>query len=431
MTVRQHLLPSNSTPLERAVSETLDRIPELAPGIDALHAFKLRPPVPESVLPWLVVEYGLGPITPYLPDLATVIEYGSRWNRLKGTPQGIREALSWIGYALDGLYEAPTRRIRWHLFDLEPDRFWDDEADLDIIEAVVRLSEPARSPFWRGWREYNVREFEWAESRWGDAMWGDDSGVRLHDGGVKWSYGRTHEPAGGSYDLRYGDLADLGVWAMPVEGGGSVKWGAFPWTTPGLTWTSGGDEAWYTTLTAGLLSKSCWVALLRGDGSVIGYRRVRAWHSVAPVFGGVYQVGDTQYGVAGRDTPSLYVEAMTDFGEGYGADATAWAVVLGANLPAGAKPGTMWLDGDALAGGVRVGLFDLGGALTLGRTSRERMRVILRMDVDTVYRDEPAVQALGDDIGLVIDFAANQYFERTELVLVVDFAANLYFWRTA
>lgn len=413
MTVRQHLLPSNSTPLERAVSETLDRTPELAPGINALHAFKFREPIPESVLPWLVVEYGLGPITPYLPDLASVIENGIRWSRRKGTPQGIREALSWLGYTYASLYEAPTRRTRWHLFDLEIGSFWTVEADLDRIEAVARLSEPARSPMWRGWREYNVREFEWGESCWGDAMWGDDSGVRLHDGGVKWSFGRTHEPAGGSYDITYAQLVALGIWTLPTVGGGSVKWGAFPWSTPGLTWSSAGDEAWYRTLSVGLLAKSCWVAIKRGDGSVIGCRRARAWHSVASRFDGVYQIGNNHYGLAGGDTPSLYVEAMTDFGEGYGDEAVSWSIVLGGALPAGAKPGVMWLAGDTLVGGITVASFATSGAMTLGRTSRDRFRAILRLDTKTVWRDEPAAQLLGDDLGLAIDFTNDQYFERT------------------
>ncbi|MGS1093115.1 phage head spike fiber domain-containing protein [Aquamicrobium terrae] len=419
MTDRLHLLPSNSTLLERAISEAIDRTPELGPGVNALHSFKLRLPVPESVLPWLVIEYGLGPITPYLPDLATVIEYGVRWNRVKGTPQGIREALSWLGYTYDTLYEAPTHRTRWHLFELELDRFWDGEADLDVIEAVVRLSEPARSPFWRGWREYNVREIEWSKRRWSQAIWGDSSGVRLHDGGVKWSFGRTHEPEGGSYDLTYSQLAALGVWSMPSVSG-SVSWGAFPWTTPGLSWSSGGDKAWYTVLSAGLLPKSCWVGLLRADGSVIGYRRARAWHSVASEFGGIYEVGGSRYNLAGGNTPRLYVEALTGFGEGIGDEATAWTVVLDGDLPADVKPGVMWLDGDSLVGGVRLGTFDMDGSVVLGQTSRERLRCIVHMDSSTVFRSEPAALMLGDEDGFAVDFAADQVFVRDR----VDTAKN-------
>ena len=151
--VRQHLLPLNSTPLERAVSETLDRTPELAQGTEALHAFKYRLPN-NSILPWLVQEYGLGPITPYFGSLADVIAHGIPWSRQKGTPKAIEQALDWLRYAYTTLDEAPTRRRRWHLFALELDRFWDRESDLDIIEAVGRLSQPARSEFFRGWHGY-------------------------------------------------------------------------------------------------------------------------------------------------------------------------------------------------------------------------------------------------------------------------------------
>src|SRR5690606_8108675 len=122
-----------------------------------------------------------------------------------------------------------------------------------------------RSPFWRGWRQYNVREFEWSESRWGDAMWGDDSGVRLHDGGVKWSFGRTHEPEGGAYDVDAATLIDLGIWVMPPEEGSGWSWGPFPWTAP-LSWISSGEVAWQATIGNGLLALSCWIELYRADG---------------------------------------------------------------------------------------------------------------------------------------------------------------------
>lgn len=378
MTERQHLMPSNATALERAVSLTLDRTPELGPGADDLHAFKLRAPINETVLPWLVIEYGLGPITPYLPNLATVIEYGVRWNKVKGTPQGIREALSWIGYTYDTLYEAPTRRTRWHLFELELDRFWDREADLDLAEAVGRLSEPARSPFWRGWREYNVRAFEWSASRWGDAIWSDASGVRLHDGGVQWSFGRTHEPEGGVHVFTEQELTDLGLWIEPVEDGG-LSWGPFPWTTGGLKWTSAGAMARARVIATGLLAKSFWIALKRGDGTVVGHRRARAVHCVTAQFGGRYQAGGTQYEPEPDLSDRLYVEAMTAFGEGAGETVASWNLVIGGALPAGAKPGVMWLPGDTLVGGVAVGSFIIPDAV-IGQTDRERCRGVFRIE---------------------------------------------------
>lgn len=416
--VRQHLLPLNSTPLERAVSETLDRTPELPDGTEALHAFKYRLPN-DSILPWLVLEYGLGPITPYFASLADVVAHGIPWSRVKGTPKAIEQALDWLGYAYTTLDEAPTRRRRWHLFGLELDRFWDRESDLDIIEAVGRLSQPARSEFFRGWNGYDVRGLEWSYSRLGDSMIGDSSGVRLHDGGVKWSFGRVHEMPGSSTDLTMRQLEDLGVWTMPT-GSGALGWGAFPWDTPGLTWNSSGAETWAQVVSTGLLPKSCWMKLMRADGTVIGYRRARAWHAVVPSAAGVYRVGSSRYDVSPTGKSRLYVEAMTDFGEGDGEQPVQWSVVIGGAMPVGARPGAMWLAGDVLVGGIEIGGYAFAGGTVFGKTSRERMRGILRLDASTVLREEPAAIQLGDEAaGAWFSFAADQHLVRDP-----DTAAN-------
>lgn len=376
MTERLHLLPQNATPLERAVSESVDWLPELGLGADELHSFKLNTPLP-SIVPWLVVEYGLGPITPYLPDLATVLDYGVRWQRVKGTPQGVAESLTWTGYAFDELYEAPTRRTRWHLFELDMDRFWDDESDLDTIEAVARMSGPVRSEFWRGYEGYNVRAHDWSHSRWGDGIWGDSSGVRLHDGGVKWSFGRAHEPSGGTHNFTEAELTSLGVWIEPV--GASLTWGAYPWTTPGVKWSSDGAKARAQLIATGLLPKPCWIGVYRQDGSAIGYRKARAYHPVTPLLGGYYTAGGSQYVTADIAGSRLYVEALMDFGEGEGEQAQSWAVILGGALPVNAAAGTQWLAGDALVGGIVVGGFAINPSATFGKTSREKFRAILRI----------------------------------------------------
>ena len=376
MSERQHFLPSSSSAAEQAVSAALDRRPELAPAIEALHAFKYRAPN-ESILPALVMEYGLGPITPYLPDLATVIFYGVPWSRVRGTPQGVRRALSWIGYAYDLIHEAPSRRMRWNLFELDLDRVRDDEAHLDTIEAVVRLSQPARSEFWRGYDGYNVREFEWGWSRWGSTIWGDVSGVRLHEGGVKWSFGRTHEPAGGEHRFTESELTALGVWIEPVVGSG-LAWGAFPWSTAGIQWSSDGEEARAQAIAAGLLGKSFWAVLRRGDGSVIGYRKARSVHCVIPAFAGRFEAGGSTYEPADEFTSRIFVEALSAFGEGEGDAFASWSLVIGGAPPAETKPGVQWLDGDTLSGGVIVGDFPTS-ADQIGKTDRQRMRGIFRI----------------------------------------------------
>lgn len=374
MSERQNLLPQNATAFERALAESLDRLPELEPGFDELRGFKFAPVQP-SILPWLVVEYGPGAITQYLPDLASVIEYGLRWQRVKGTPQGVAESLTWVGYAFSTFYEAPVRRTRWHLYELELDRFRDNEDDLGTIEAVVRLSDPVRSEFYRAWNGYNVREHDWAYTRWGDGIWGDNSGVFLHAGGVKWSFGRTFDA--GQHDLTEAELTALGAWIEPVEGG-SIGWGPFPWNTPGLKWVSDAALSRAQIIATALLAKSCWIGVYREDGSPIGFRRARVYRPVSASFGGYYHAAGQSWVVASGAGPNLYVEAMMDFGEGEGETIQSWSVTLG-GAPVGAHPaGIRWLPGAAIAGGAMVGGFDIAPAL-LGKTSRERFRALLKI----------------------------------------------------
>ncbi|MBZ9822344.1 phage tail protein [Mesorhizobium sp. CA4] len=374
MSERQNLLPQNATAFERALSESLDRLPELQPGFDALRGFKAAPVQP-SILPWLVVEYGLGGITQYLPDLASVIEYGLRWQRVKGTPQGVAESLTWVGYAFSTFHEAPLRRTRWHLYELELDRFRDSEGDLATIEAVVRLSDPVRSEFYRAWNGYNVREHDWSWSRWGDGIWGDTSGVFLHAGGVKWSFGRTFDA--GFHELTEAELTALGAWVEPVEGG-SISWGPFPWNTPGLQWVSDAAASRAQIIATALLARSCWIGVYRQDGSPIGFRKARVYRPVRALFGGYYQAAGQGWIVADAPGSNIYVEALMDFGEGEGETVHSWSVTLG-GAPVGAHPaGIVWLPGAGVAGGAIVGGFDLAPAL-LGKTSRERFRAILKI----------------------------------------------------
>ncbi|RWM29402.1 phage tail protein [Mesorhizobium sp.] len=371
---RLHLLPGNATPLERAVSESVDRTPELVPGADELRGFKFAP-VLRSILPWLVVEYGLGGISQYLPDLASVIEYGLRWQRVKGTPQGVAESLTWVGYAFSTFYEAPLRRTRWHLYELEIDRFRDSEDDLGTIEAVVRMSDPVRSEFYRAWNGYNVRELDWAYTQWGGAIWGDNSGIFLHAGGVKWSFGRTFDA--GQHDLTEAELTALGAWIEPVEGG-SISWGPFPWNTPGLKWVSDAALSRAQIIATALLAKTCWIGIYRQDGSPIGFRKARVYRPVSALFGGYYRAAGQDWVAAGGAGPNIYVEAMMDFGEGEGETIHSWSVTLG-GAPVGTHPaGVRWLPGAAIAGGGIVGGFDIAPAL-LGKTSRERFRALLKI----------------------------------------------------
>ena len=90
-----HLLPANATPLEQALSLATDSLSRLALPTDAIRQFKTDPSDP--LLPWLIWEYGLGELLPYLPEPRQAIAEGILWQRLRGTPAALTTALAWIG----------------------------------------------------------------------------------------------------------------------------------------------------------------------------------------------------------------------------------------------------------------------------------------------------------------------------------------------
>ena len=79
-----HLLPPNATALERSLSLSTDLLTRLGGETEPLKGFKTDPS--DSLLPWLIWEYGLGELLPYLPDPRRAIAEGIRWQRLRGTP---------------------------------------------------------------------------------------------------------------------------------------------------------------------------------------------------------------------------------------------------------------------------------------------------------------------------------------------------------
>lgn len=369
---REGLLPTNATSLEDAISTGLDRLPELLAGTAEMRAFKFDNPS-DAILQHLIVEYGLGRIATYHPDFATVVAKGVPWQRLLGTPEAITQALSWIAYA-HVLDEVPPRRRRWHLFHSEISKFWDLETDLNKIDDLIGLSIPVRSHFWRGYREYDVRPLEASYSRWGNALYGDSSGVRLKSDGAKWSFGRTHEQS--EFILSQSVLTAAGVWIDPL---GSLTWGSFPWNIPGISWSSPAADVRKALISHGLLQLGCWIGLHGDGGSIIGYRRARAYHSVVSAVPGDYQIAASGYDYTDEPGDLIYVEAMTGFGDGAGQEPERWSINVGTgngdpNLPFG----TQWTT--ALApGGVQLANFLINPGTVLGQTSRERFRAVLKI----------------------------------------------------
>lgn len=365
------LLPGSASLFERTLSKATDPTARLSESIASLHGLKVGNP-PPSLLPYLVFEYGLGQLTPYLPNLYELIGAGIDWQRIRGTHAAVAQALGWLTYA--GVIEqAPTRRRWWNAWQLALSRLRDDEDDLIRIEGLANLSAPKRSDFWRGYHGYDARELELGYARWGAALLGDQSGVRVEPGAAKWSFGRSVEI---DHDMTEAELTALGVWVPPVSGE-DLAWIDLDasWSELDITWVDDAAVTRSLLMLGGTGSGPAWAVFKDAAGAVIGYRRARARRVVLPDASGVYSIGGSRYS-PGTGT-ALYIEALTDFGDGAGQVAASVGFILTATPGAGQKTGARWLETGALAPAGPI-VAERPVSITFGTTVRERVAAILR-----------------------------------------------------
>ncbi|MCR6672202.1 phage tail protein [Devosia ginsengisoli] len=213
------LLPTNSTPWERAVADAM-AIPELVhDSIGAMRRVKYVSPRP-AMLPFLVYEYGLGELTPYVPNLYDLIDQGVRWQRIRGTVSAVAIGLAWIGYSAE-IEPAWTGRRWWNSFQLRfPDLPVADNPDLERIEGITGLSVPKRSQLRRGVHQYDVGPLEADHSMLDGSMLDHESGIAVTPAGTIWSFGRTHEF---SHVLAEDEGRAIGNW-MLQPGDISAEW---------------------------------------------------------------------------------------------------------------------------------------------------------------------------------------------------------------
>lgn len=363
------LLPSNATKWEKATSLAMNPYPRIGLAVQDIRAVKWRAP-PLSFRPYLIYEYGLGSIARFFDDQWEAIQQGIPWQRVRGTHDAVARALDWIGYAGE-IEVAPTRRRRWNLFMLELDRVRDVELpDLNDIDFLAQQSVAERSRFWRGFKDYDVRALEYSRTRWGQTLHSTFSGARIRAGGAKWSFGRTYQR---DYTPTQANLEALGVWLTPDDEG--LSWGAFPWTSAGVTWTSSPAATRSRLMAAGVLAKTAWVRFRRADNSIIGHRRARVWRGVLADPNGIYGVGGLKF--SPNSNPAiLYVEALTGFGDGDGNTAASWSLLFNPTIVSPAKPGIEWAGPSQLTGGVEI--MSTSCSAPFGKTVRERFKAVLR-----------------------------------------------------
>ncbi len=184
MTVRQHILPPATTPLERAWDETLPAWGELA------DAFKTPSEgEPAAFVPWYAAEYGLAEFAPYFDTVPELLAEGLPWLFVRGTAAGVALALRWVGFA-GAVAEESGARL--HIDLGRPAT----AAEISRIAHVVRATVPAHVQFWRVFHGHDRRTLRLDRGQPLDTgMLDDDSGV--------WISVETGEPVKASFGIRH------------------------------------------------------------------------------------------------------------------------------------------------------------------------------------------------------------------------------------
>ena len=272
-----NILPPNATSYERSLHQAADPMAELGDDYGALVVAQRV--WPEQFGPWIIWQFGLGELEPYVPNLQSLIDEGIGWQRVRGTPKAHDMAVAWLGYGGDYEFEAPYR-VKWNTYHWHLDRVRDAVfPDLLRLNGVIQLSAPLRSIFIRGFHGYDQRACIAGGSRLSGALLENHSGVRVESDGALWSFGRDHVV---DHALSETELDALGTWIEPVPEGGTWAEADFTWAEATFPWTQPAAQSRRTTIANALADRDWHVRFYDADGAVIGARRA-VLHPVRPV----------------------------------------------------------------------------------------------------------------------------------------------------
>lgn len=203
------LLPPNATPLAITLEDVVSLEGRLA-GIEAITGAK--PDAITAFLPWLIWEYGLGELMPYLPEPRQAIREGVAWQRLRGTPLALTTALGWRGFAGVSIEETGPG-FNFAAFQLDPGAVPTPDAIADLI-ALARLAAPARARLVRLYHDLDWRAARYDTPLDRRCLYDDWSGVDLD--GVRQSFRSRFSyigaDAGDDRDSDGGTVTEWGFW---------------------------------------------------------------------------------------------------------------------------------------------------------------------------------------------------------------------------
>ena len=365
--------PNNATPLEKNFEETgkarLDMVNSAVPSIrTAKHV--TRPP---SFLPFLVYEFGLGQLTPYVPNIYNLLDEGVRWQRLRGTYAGVAKGLSFLSLTAT-VIPAWSGREWWNSAQLNFNTLPENDSPLlNRIEGITELSLPKRSDFRRGVHVYDAQPLECDGSCLDHSLLEFESGTRIRQDGALWSFGRVTEI---EHVLTEEEGNAIGNWLAPTEEDG-IKWTdmTYPWVTAAFLWASNPAAQRRSLLASWFADKRLFATLRDSNGDIIGHRACRAVWPVNEAVNGVYSFAGKSYR-PDNGGQSVYIEALTEFDQVTAIIAASVELTVGASLADGVPLGRSWLAVEELIGGTPIAVAKVN--LPLRHTVREQIKFHMR-----------------------------------------------------
>ncbi|WP_139413565.1 phage tail protein [Bartonella mastomydis] len=363
------LLPTNATEFERRLADVCDFHQDVDGSVLGISRSKLitRPP---RFLPWLIEEYGLGELTPYVPNLYDLLDQGLQWQRIRGSVAAIDMGLQWLGLSAQFI-PAWTERAWWNSFQLEFDQL-PERGNLEAIEAIVDLSKSLRSDFRRGVIGYDVGAIQANMSRLDDSMLDFESGIRVTALGTLFSFGRTTEI---NHVLTKEEGTLIGNWIDDFDEELSWEHIDYPWELANFPWCSVKKHERDILMAEWFQNRSLYLALRDPDNALIGYRRCYAVAPVEQALEGVYSHCGNRFKPSKTGT-MLFLAARTDFGDVEDKQAASVSLLVHGTPAEQTSPGKLWCDAGELKGGVEI--LKTPVDIPLRADVREQFKILLR-----------------------------------------------------
>ncbi|ATO57129.1 phage tail protein [Bartonella sp. 1-1C] len=363
------LLPTQATEFEKRLADACNFHQDVESSVLGISRAKLITR-PSRFLPWLIEEYGLGELTPYVPNLYDLIDQGLEWQRLRGSVLAIEMGLRWL--ELSARFKpAWTGHTWWNSFQLEFNQL-PEQSSLEAIEAIVELSKSLRSDFRRGVYGYDVQALQTNMSRLDNNMLEQESGIPLTTEGTLFSFGRTTEI---HHKLTKEEGTLIGNWIDDSDEELSWEQIDYPWDMANFPWCSVKKHERDMLMAKWFCDRPLYLVLRDANNSLIGLRRCYAVQPVEQAVEGVY----SHYGNRFNPSPTgtlLFLAARTDFQDVEDKQASFASLLVHGILKEQTPIGKLWLGTDDLKSGVEI--FKTPINIPLRADVREQFKILLR-----------------------------------------------------